>query len=155
MTHIRNRDAPYTCVRRVTALRCRVKAPVGKPAHATLVGAYLFPGPCLGTPSVTAVGVGACRKIYGDPGGARASGEGPEKKRDEGARRRRRRCTSHVLLGPSRIDCPEVCSSPRLVWSYASYSAACGFSREREILVNGRSAAVMSSRYSHESALPA
>lgn len=44
-----------------------------------------------------------------------------KKKKDEGARRRRRRCTSHVLLGPSRIDRPEVCSSPRLVRSYASY----------------------------------
>ena len=63
-----------------------------------------------------------------------------KKKRDEGARWRRRRCTSHVLLGPNRIDCPEVCSNLRLVQSYASYSPRANFResdlRERAIVAN-------------------
>lgn len=116
--------------------RCRVKAFSPTPRN-RCTRRLVFPPPRT-RPGYSSTAPRPDRRVPGRfrGGGARASSEDHEKKRDEGARRRRRRCTSHVLLGPSRIDRPEVCSSPTLV--ICVLFAVCRFSRERSSRTSDR-----------------
>lgn len=138
VTHIRNRDAPCALACAVTAAVPRegIQSDAEEPVHAT-PRKRVFPPPRT-HPGYSSTAPRPDRRVPGRfrGGGARASSEDPEKKRDEGARRRRRRCTSHVLLGPSRIDRPEVCSSPTLV--ICVLFAVCRFSRERSSRTSDR-----------------